>query len=88
MNHSDRPQDPQQDWVGVVCVALGLPVEIVRLLERWLAGALDARGCDGTLTKARRWARYHQVDDERLAEGLLALGAHCDCAALDLVVWA
>ncbi|WP_344425085.1 DUF2695 domain-containing protein [Pseudonocardia ailaonensis] len=85
MNHSDLPDDPHSSWAGVLCTALGLPVEHVRLLGRWLAGALDARGCDGSLHKTRRWAHRRGLDPGPVVEGLLALGAPCDCAALDVL---
>ena len=80
-----RSQDPKPGRADVVCVALGMSIERVRLYGRWLSGAVDAGGCDGTLRMSERWATTYRADPPRFVDGLLTLGARCDCLALDLV---
>ncbi|MCE3550388.1 DUF2695 domain-containing protein [Pseudonocardia sp. RS11V-5] len=80
---ADAP--PASAWQRVVCVVLGMCVEHVAALRSRLAACLALRCCDGSLRETRRWARAHRVPWDPLEGGLRALGARCDCEALEVV---
>lgn len=76
---------PASAWQRVVCVVLGMCAGHVDALRGRLAACLAVRSCDGSLREARRWARTHRVPWDPLEGGLRALGARCDCEALEVV---
>ncbi|WP_156067318.1 DUF2695 domain-containing protein [Pseudonocardia halophobica] len=80
---SDTP--PASAWQRVVCVVLGVCAGHVDALRGRLAARLAVRSCDGSLREARRWARTHRVPWDPLEGGLCALGARCDCEALEVL---
>ncbi|MFC5947201.1 DUF2695 domain-containing protein [Pseudonocardia lutea] len=81
---TSRPR-PVSAWQRVLCVVLGLGADHVDGLRRRLAACLALRTCDGSLREVRRWARAHRVPWDPLEGGLHALGARCDCEALEVV---
>jgi hypothetical protein len=76
---------PASAWQRVVCVVLGMCAGHVDALRSRLAASLAVRSCDGSLREARRWARIHRVPWDPVEGGLRALGARCDCEALEVV---
>ncbi|SDF57935.1 Protein of unknown function [Pseudonocardia oroxyli] len=79
---TDSDPDRPASWPHLLSVALGAPAAD---LHRHLAGALRSRACTGTLRESGRWARGRRVPWDPLAAGLRALGARCDCEALELL---
>jgi hypothetical protein len=74
--------DRSARWPHVLAVALG---EAAPALHRYLDGALGSRACAGLFRETARWARGRGVPWDPLVRGLRALGARCDCEALEVL---
>jgi len=81
----DPARPPIEGWPDLVTVALGLSTVEVRELCRFLTGALAARACAGLFREIGRWAGMRGSPPDPLERGLRALGARCDCEALEVL---
>jgi hypothetical protein len=82
---SDPERPPIEGWPDLLTVALALTPEQVDGLRRFLTGAMTARACTGRLREVARWAASQRVPWDPLDRGLRALGARCDCEALEVI---